>query len=148
MKNLLKFSFVALLIISAFASCTKHTAEKTTSPYYLSATSTTIGSFYSSGTLLSAGGSSGTKLAISGTSSTGATMYLWLNPYPGITGTFALSDSNSGAEYITPTYSAVIISVHGTVTLTSVTPNIIGTFAYTGIDSVVVTGSFNVVPVP
>ena len=144
MKNLLKFSFIALLSISIFTSCTKQSAERTTSVQYLSATSGTIGSFYSSGTLLTANGATGAKIEIQATSSSGATMYLWLNPYSGTIGVFPLGTTGVvGLEYTT--ISTAIMSVHGTLTLTSVTPDIIGTFTYTGSDSAVVTGSFDVI---
>ena len=146
MKNFLKF-IITFMVISIVASCAKHSSDRTTTPTYLTATSGTIGSFSSAGALLSAGGAMGAKLEIDASSSTGATLSLWLNPYSGATGTWPLSSIGSSVAGVIyyPVSGSIITSVHGNLILTAVAPNIVGTFTYTGSDSAVVTGSFNVV---
>jgi hypothetical protein len=145
MKKLLVFSF-AIITIASFAACTR--GARTTSAHYISATAGSISSFYSSGSAVTTDGAAGAKIVIEGTAPSGAKMLVILNPYAATTGTLALSNTgNTNCEYISPASDTINMSVHGTVTLTSVTPDIIGTFTYTGSDSSVFTGSFNV-PMP
>lgn len=135
-------------MISVIASCTKKPVAKTTSPNYLSASSSTIGSFYCSGASVSAGGASGAKLEIDASAASGRRMVLFLNPYTATTGYIAITGGTYvGGQYSSAANDTVVMSAHGNITLTSVSPNVIGTFNYTGTDSMVYSGSFNV-PAP
>jgi len=152
MKIFFKFSCCAALCVLAFSSCTRHSTAstiplpRTTSGHYLNASSGTIGSFSSSGTAVTTNGAAGAKIVIEGNSTTGSNFLVIMNPYPGTTGTFIVSDTSStNCQYASIT--TIINGVHGTVTLTSVTPDIIGTFTFTGRDSSIFTGSFNA-PMP
>ena len=148
MQNLMKISLISLLSICAFASCTKHNSEKSTSAQFFSASSSTIGSFSSSGSSLYAAGAGGAKFWIRAMSTMGAEMDLWLDPFPGTTGVYSIDGISCGAQYSNAGSDTVISSAHGSMTITAVTPDLIGSFVYTGRDSVIYTGSFNVVLVP
>ena len=141
MKNLLKLSFAAFTITLAFTSCTKHHSENSTTQYF-TMTSGAIDSFSAIGTMISVGGAVGAKIEITATSTSGATVYLWITPYHGATGTYSLSTPN-GIEYTTT--GTIISSTHGTLDLTSVSPHIIGTYTCTGTDSAIFTGTVDVI---
>jgi hypothetical protein len=137
---------ISLLGIMIIASCTPGTG---TAGHHITSSSTgSAGSFSSTGSSVTTSGAAGAKISILGMASSGAKMYIILNPYAGVTGTFPLSDtSNTLCQYNPAGGAAANPSVHGTVTLTSVTPNIVGTFSFTGRDSSIFTGSFNA-PMP
>lgn len=141
-----RFSAICLLGIMVFASCTR----TGTSGHHITASSTgSAGSFSSTGSSVNTAGAVGAKITVEGVSASGARLLINLNPYAGITGTFPVDDTiiNSCCVYYPVTSSSGIMSAHGFVTLTSVTPDIIGTFNFTARDSAVFTGSFNV-PTP
>jgi len=147
MKKIIGFTFGVAACALLFTACSKSPKAKTTTTHFVSATSSTIGTFYSSGSMVSAGGAAGAKIEIDATSLGGATLTLYMNPYSATTGFFPISGLSVGGVYHSGTYDTVISSVHGNITLTSVTPDVIGTFSYTGSDSSVFSGSFNV-PAP
>lgn len=139
MKKLLLLALPALFI---FASC-----KRTGSPgHFISASSSTTGAFSSTGSSIFTTGATGAKIIIEGTSSSGAKMQIIINPYAGTTGTIALvmdTVTETVCQYTPASGSPIVVSAHGTVTLTSVTPDIIGSFAFTGRDSSINTGTFN-----
>lgn len=142
MKNLLLLFLPAVLAVT---SCSRTGS----SGHFITGSSTSTGSFSATGSSINTDGAAGAKIVIDGRSSSGSRMLIILNPYSGVTGTFPVDDTiiNSRCEYIPASGSPVNISAHGTVTLTSVTPNIVGTYSFTGRDSGSYSGSFNV-PMP
>ena len=144
MSILSRITLSLLIGGSFFASCKKAT-EKTTTANTVTTTASSIGTFTSTGSSVVASGASGAKISISATSSTGASFLVWLDPYSGTTGTYSLNDDSHGAEWISANNDTTIVSAHGTLILTAVTPNVVGSFVFTGRDSVVYTGAFSVV---
>lgn len=139
--------FIALAALLSFTGCKKDTASKTTAGHYLSASSGSIGSFHSS-SYIDAEGASGAKIAIDAEATTGARLSLYINPYVGTVGVIPLGPWGPGSEtggiYHSTTSSAPISSTSGNITITAVTPDIIGTFNYVATDGSTFTGSFNV----
>jgi hypothetical protein len=136
--------FIALAALLSFTGCKKDTASKTTAGHYLSASSASIGSFHSSSSVIAAG-ASGAKITITAEATTGARLTLYINPYAGTVGVIPLGPgSETGGLYRTSSGSAPISSTSGNITITAVTPDIIGTFNYVATDGSTFTGSFNV----
>jgi hypothetical protein len=148
MKSIFTFSRFVALSILAFSSCTRHSGTRTTSAHYISASISGGGSFYTTDPNINTGGSVGGNVKIDGVMSTsGPQLEFSFLAYPGTTGTYSLGlvsvegSYHAAADIVSPE------SVHGTLTLTAVTPNIVGTFSFTRADSSVVSGSMNV-PAP
>jgi hypothetical protein len=146
MKSLARISTWMLIAAVAIAACTKPKA-KTTSAHYLSMSSPSVGAFYSGGTSVQASGATGAKIVIEGESVGGSRVLIYINPYNAVVGPYAVSGTMIGGAYHSAAEDTIISAVHGTITLTAVSPDIIGTYSYTGSDSSVFTGSFNV-PAP
>ncbi len=147
MKKLIGYSAIALIISLAFVSCSKKTAPKVTSPLYFTGTSATIGTCSATGSSVSAAGASGAKIEINAISPSGTRMILYMSPYTGSIGVHLIAPITVGCVYYSVTSDTVISAVHGNITLTATTPDIIGTFNYTGSDSSIFSGSFDV-PAP
>lgn len=141
-------SIFAILAICVLGSCTKEPSAKATSTHYVSASSSSIGSFYVSDPNISVVGAAGLKITITATASSGATIDLYVNPYAATPGIIVV-DTNTGGVYTSASSTTAVGSVpgSGSITLTSVTPDIIGSFSYIGSDGNTFTGSFNV-PAP
>ena len=90
-------------------------------------------------------GTVGDNVKIDGDSS-GQELEFWFQNYPAATGTYSLNAVGVGGTYHAPAGIGAL-SAHGTLTLTAVMPDIIGTFSFTGTDSTVVSGSMDV-PAP
>jgi hypothetical protein len=146
MKKTIAFSSIFFIAFLFIAACTKP-AKKTTSPVSFTGTSSSIGTFSATGSSVSAGGATGAKIEIDASSPSGTRMVLYMNPYTATTGIHLISGASVGGVYYSVTSDTVISSVHGNITLTSVTPDVIGTFNYTGSDSSIFSGSFEV-PAP
>ena len=147
MKNLLNYSFLALIAISSFSACTKKSGARTTSAHYLTVTISSGGGFTATDSSLKAW-KDAAYLGISGITATGAMIELGIMPNRGTTGTWYLRyptlPIDTAMAYYTPTPGTAIEAVHGNITFTAASPNLIGTFNFTGTDSIVYTGSFNV----
>jgi len=141
MKNCLKLSFAALLGISAFTSCSKG-AKQSNTTQYLTLDSKAIDSFSSSGSMLSVA-KNGNKIEITASSTSGKIVYLWLEPYPTMTGKMSLNSTTNAIEY--DAIDSTITSAYGTLTITTLTPHITGTFTFTGLDAQNYTGTFDVI---
>lgn len=140
----LKLALIAMAMMACYTSC--HTSgARTTSAHFITATSTSIGAFNASGINVTTDGAVGAKISIQGeVTGSQRRLIISINPYAGITGPITLGGtSNSAIMFYSALADTLIMSAHGTITLTSVTPDVAGTFSYTGSDSSVVTGSFN-----
>lgn len=135
---------VALAGLTGAAGCKKDTAAKTTSSHYISASSGSIGSFYASGAEVGAAGAAGAKIEMYGTEASGRRVNIYINPYAGTVGVVPVTYAHNGGVYSSPLSDTVISSVTGNITLTSVTPDLIGTFSYAASDGSTFTGAFNV----
>jgi len=137
MKKLLAFSSIAMIAMSVFSGCSKSSSG---SSYFMK--ETIAGKSYSS-TYCAAGSSSGyvTIAGSSGTSLTYPYVTLTLANYNKTTGTFTLDTTLTGsfAEY-NKDASTVVLAKSGSVTITSASPNIVGTFSFTCTDGTVVSG--------
>ena len=142
MKHTLIIPILALSVIITAFGCTK-TASKTTSGHYVTVTTSGGGSFTTTDTTAKAWRDA-TYLGIEGKSTSGALISLgiisaatagtWHFPYP----------AESATGYYISATSSFVTAAHGSITLTSVSPDLVGTFHFTGIDSAVYSGSFNV----
>ncbi len=132
---------LAFAIFSGLTGCKKDTAAKTTSAHYFSATSSTVGTFSVAGSETGAAGATGAKVDIWGEDASGRNITLHLNPYTGATGVITMS-GETGALY--QNGSTRITSTTGTITLTSISPDLAGSFSYTGTDGIIYSGTFNV----
>jgi hypothetical protein len=132
-----------LPIVLLATSCKKEPAAKTTAGHFLTATSSSIGTFSATGTEVGAGGAAGAKITINAETSAGAKFVIYINPYAGVPGVLALPGGEHLCAYL-PASGGAISSVSGNITLTATTPDIIGTFNYTGTDGSTFSGSFNV----
>jgi hypothetical protein len=90
--------------------------------------------------------SSGTFVEIEGMGGTATAptypyVALWLNNYTKTTGTFTI-DSTMLTNYAEVVYSltSVKLAKSGTITITSTSPSIVGTFSFTATDGTAVTG--------
>jgi hypothetical protein len=141
MKYISTLSIAAVLILTG---CTKEPAAKTTAGHYLTATSSTIGTFSVTGTSVSAGGAAGAKISITAESASGSYLTLYINPYAGTVGVLPITGTPAVGGVYHPTPGTAITSVSGNITLTTVSPDIIGTFNYTASDGSTFAGSFDV----
>jgi hypothetical protein len=143
MKKLLTFSAIALFGMALISGCSKSSSS---SPSY-SMTASVSGTSYSAGNCIAV--NNGTYIVIEGiggatTAPTFPYLAISLTNYNKTTGTFNFdsSQTTNWAEYLTSS-STYKISKSGSVTITSVSPNITGTFLFTCTDGTVVSsGSF------
>ena len=135
---------VATFVLGVFSACSKKPVAKITASPYLTVSSGSIGSFYASGTGVSADGAAGAKIEIVGTGIAGRRMMIYINPYNAKVGTLVDSGTYIGVEYSTSSLDTIIRSTIGTITLTAVKPNIMGKFVCIGTDGNTFIGSFNV----
>jgi hypothetical protein len=148
MKNIIRLSLIALTGSLLLAGCTKKPVARTTSTHFISATISGGGTFYTSDPNIHTGGSVGGNLKIDGiVTGVNKELEIWFLAYPGAVGSYNLDGVNQGGIYVATIPDAAASSVHGTVIFTAVTPDCIGTFNFTRMDSSVVSGSFNV-PAP
>jgi hypothetical protein len=142
MKKFLSLSAVALMGMALISSCSK-SSSSTSSSYSMKAT--VNGAAFNGTNCIAT--ISGTTLALNGGSYTTATptypyFTIGIENYSGV-GTYALNGSTSNIAGIDSSASSVLASAYGTVTITSVSPNIVGTFSFTLSDSTKVTsGTF------
>ncbi len=147
MKNLPRFSVLFLAIAVLSGACTKKSAPRTTSTYFVSATISGGSPYYSSGSNVTTTGTSGGNVKISSYVPVGTSdrqLEFYFIAYPGTVGTYPLNGVSQGAIYAGVSPEIGRSAVHGTLTLTSVTPDIIGTYNFTCTDSTLVSGSFDV----
>ena len=149
-NNQLKIFLILQCGLLVFASCTRQSSLSPsplhpTSLNYVAMASGPADSFYTSGSSVSSAGASGAKIVIHAASGASASFLLALNPYAGISGLYALNGESTIEYRHTSTTDSFTRSAHGNVTISAVSPNIIGTFIFTGLDSIVYTGSFDVV---
>lgn len=137
-------SIIPIAAIALLTSCTKEPVAKTTAGHYLTATSSTIGTFSVTGTSVSAGGAAGAKISITAESASGSYLTLYINPYAGTVGVLPITGTPAVGGVYHPTPGTAITSLSGNITLTAVTPDIIGTFNYTASDGSTFAGSFDV----
>jgi len=144
MKKLVTSATVALIMLISVTACKKSTAERTTSAYYISSTISGGGSFMVTDTAAHAYMNGREYLEIEGKSTAGAGINLTTLVYAGI-GTLYIDSTASltMASYV-PAGGTGVAAVHGSITFTANTPDIIGTYHFTGTDSSVYTGSFDV----
>ena len=148
MRRTCKLCCLASLSILTFSSCTRHSSARTTAAHYISATISGGGTFYATDPHINTGGSVGDNVKIEGIMpSSNQQLEFWFQIYPGTTGTYSLNTVSVGGSYYAPPSTVSSLSVHGTLTLTAVTPDIIGTFSFTRDDSSVVSGSMDI-PAP
>ena len=150
MKYLAGIGALTLIDLEFFTGCTRtpsHTAARPTTPYYISATLSGGGTFYVSDSSIYSDGTVGGNVKIEGTLPPGTQIEFWFNSYTATVGTYSLDGITRGGSYLSPPPYGFASSAYGTITFTSVTPSVVGTFSFTRTDSVVVAGSFNV-PAP
>jgi len=137
MKKLLTLSAIALMGMALISSCSKSSSS---SPSY-SMDATIAGKSFS-GTNCTAT-ISGASLAVDGGVFTSSPVYPYLTlgifNYTG-TGTYAIGGTSVNLGGVDSSASVVLVSQYGTVTITSVSPNIVGTFSFTCSDSTKVSG--------
>ncbi len=142
MKKVLKSALPVLLTIATLSACTR--GARTTSGHFINAAASTGTSVSTSDPNIHSSGTVGGNVKLAGVT-TSSEVEIWFLSYPGTTGTFTLDNVNRGIIYGYTSDTAVCVS--GTLTITSVTPDVVGTFSYTRNDMSTVTGSFNV-PAP
>lgn len=138
-------TIIALILTSLLTSCKKK--DDKIEPFVTAKTGNF--NFFASGkmvtnTKIPSGVNQSTE--IQGVMANGATVKIWMRNFEGRLETLPLDSTLASASYLAPTPSIEKISVHGTLTITSVTPAIRGRFVFTCIDSSVVTGDFGVNP--
>ncbi|MCW3123319.1 MAG: hypothetical protein JWQ38_2811 [Flavipsychrobacter sp.] len=131
----------ALACLILYSACKKSEKKTTSSPHYISFTMPD-GTFYKD-TLMQCEGAVGTEVQI-GASTKAGTFMLWFKNYTGTIGTYPLDNINQ-RSYVTGIgiSDPLCVSVHGSLTITAVSPDIIGSFVYTRADSGIVSGAFN-----
>jgi hypothetical protein len=142
MKKLLTFASVALLGMALVSSCSKSSS----SPSYKMSASV-AGTSYSAGNCIES--SSTGYVVITGISGSALTptppyIILWVKSASLATGTFNFDTTmvSSFAEYYAST-STFKLSKTGSVTITSISPSVVGTFSFTSTDGTAVTnGAF------
>lgn len=136
---------ITLLLTTVLASCKKK--DDTIEPFVAAKTGNF--NFFASGKMVTSTKTpSGVNQAseIQGVMPSGATIKLWMRNFSGMLETYPLDSTLASASYTPETPSVEKISVHGSLTITSVTPAIRGTFTFTCPDSSVVSGDFGVNP--
>lgn len=136
---------ITLSLLSLLVSCKKK--DDTIEPFVAAKAGNF--NFFASGKMVTntktpSGANQSTE--IQGVMASGATVKIWMRNFEGRLETLPLDSTLASASYLAPTPSIEKISVHGTLTITSVTPAIRGKFTFTCIDSSVVTGDFGVNP--
>ena len=153
MKNILVTLSFILIIFAVLNGCKKD-PKKTSSVPFITATGSDATSVNCTDTLARAAKNGSYPYPYldvegwTGSSSTSARTGFWIYPYTATPGTYALDGVHAGAFYNQVSYSASDTtrnSAHGTLIISTVSPNITGTFSFTCKDSTVVSGSFNVV---
>lgn len=134
--------FIALTALT-ISSCKK---KDTSNNHFISAKIESF-TFYASGNFLKVSKNvTAPTLVIEGLMTQGNTLKLNINSFTGVPGTYQLDGSDGTASYLPETPSIEVASVHGTYTISSVTPDITGTFNFTCTDSTVVIGAFSIAP--
>ncbi len=139
MKKIFTIAAIAFMGLALFSGCTK---SDSTPSYSMKAS--IGGASFSTSNCFAA--STGTFVEIEGlggtlTAPTYPYVTLWLLNYAKTTGTFAI-DSTMATNYaqIVTGATSFKIAKSGSITITSVSPNIVGTFSFTAIDGTAVTG--------
>jgi hypothetical protein len=138
-------TIITLSLISFLVSCKKK--DEKIDPFVAAKTGNF--NFFASGKMVTntktpSGVNQSTEII--GVMASGATIKLWMRNFEGRLETMPLDSTLASASYLAPTPSVEKVSVHGSLTITSVTPAIRGRFTFTCIDSSVVTGDFGVNP--
>lgn len=151
MNKYLKFTAFACTFLMAYSACTRPSSgARTTTGHYINATITGGRSFAVTDPNIYVSGTVGGNTKIEGVNTfaaPSATLDFGFLAFPGAAGTYSLAGTAIWGNYNDTTDVAPHTCVHGTLTLTAVTPDIIGTFTFTRSDSSVVSGSMNV-PAP
>jgi len=134
-------------VVTALIGCKKETASKTTTSHFVLATvSSSGGAFSSSGDMVKTTKNAGSPfpyVEVNGTSPSGARISVWIYSYTGAVGTYTMDGTNYGGTYRPTATTSPIQSVYGSLTVSTVTPNLTGSFNFTCSDSTVISGTFD-----
>ncbi len=148
MTKYLKFTAFACTVLLAYSACTRPSSSaRTTSGHYINATITGGRSFSVTDPDIHVSGTVGGNVKIDGFDYRYSELEFGFVTYPATTGTYPLNGTSYLGSYNDTAETVPLLCVHGTLTLTAVSPDVIGTFTFTRSDSSVVTGSLNV-PAP
>lgn len=86
------------------------------------------------------------QLEITGVMASGSTMTLWIRNFTGTLVALSMDSTEASGSYLPETPSVEYASVHGVLTIKTVTPTITGTFHFVCVDSTVVDGNFSALP--
>ncbi|MCF8450269.1 MAG: hypothetical protein K9G49_10410 [Taibaiella sp.] len=147
MRYLALYALSIFTAVITLGSCKKETASKATaSRFVLASVSGSGEAFSSSDDMVRTNKNAASPfpyVEVNGTSASGARISVWIYSYVGSVGTYTMDGTNYGGTYKPSTASIPVLSAHGSLTVSAVTPNLTGSFNFTCSDSTVVTGTFN-----
>ena len=145
-NRIVKVASVIFVFFASLSACKKKESEKQTSSPFLSATLSVGGAFSSTGSAVQTNKNNAYPhpyVEVKGTGASGEFLFVWIYSYTGALGTFAMGSTSYGGVYKAPSASTGSPSVYGTLTITSVTPDLTGSFSFTCADSTHVSGTFS-----
>jgi hypothetical protein len=133
------------LLLFLFSACRK---KEQLPENFITATANGTRFFASGKTVTTNRAVAGTSspLEIQGVMASGSTMKLWIRNYTGTLVDLSMDSTDASGSYLAETPSVEYASVHGVLTIKTVTPTITGTFHFVCVDSTVVDGNFSALP--
>jgi hypothetical protein len=144
MKPILNPILTILVAVCFSFGCTKKDAAKTTSGHHFTAL-VSGSSFSSSGDLVKVNKNESSPypyVEVRGYLASGAYVSIWIYSYTGAVGTFTMAPTVCGGFY-KPASTDLRSSAYGTLTISTATPSLTGSFSFTCTDSTAITGTFD-----
>ena len=136
-------STLSIIVLTSllYIGCSKPAHRATTTSHFIAGTTSSGTSFRIENDTACTAQLRGTELEIHGQSTSGVFTIIF-NHYSPVVGTYPIDITNQSLSEADVSGSRV--AVHGSITLTTVVTDIVGTYSFTGHDSVIVNGSFSV----